>query len=152
MAGRRGWLIALAAAGALPLMVPSGASAAPLDPRCTHGRAICVDKSSQTVRFVRNGNVVLSVWARFGGSSTPTRNGVFHVYWKDRNHVSNLYPGLPMPYAMFFSGGQAIHYSPAFNRSSGGHSHGCVETHDRGATRELYDLVREGDRVVVYWS
>ena len=46
-------------------------------------------------------------------SYTPTREGLFHVGWKSRDHVSKLYDSA-MPFAMFFSGGQAVHYSSDF--------------------------------------
>ena len=39
--------------------------------------------------------------------------GLFHVDFKSRDHVSTIYH-TPMPYAMFFSGGQAVHYSADF--------------------------------------
>ena len=38
-----------------------------------------------------------------------------------------------MPYAMFFSGGQAVHYSPDFAaRGYNGASHGCVNVRNLG--------------------
>jgi lipoprotein-anchoring transpeptidase ErfK/SrfK len=66
--------------------------------------------------------------------------------------VSNEY-GSAMPYAMFFSGGQAVHYSSDFAANGyDGASHGCVNVRDRGAVAAMYDQVRIGDKVVVYWS
>jgi len=54
---------------------------------------------------------------------------------------------------MFFSGGEAIHYSPDFaDRGYAGASSGCVDTRAWNTTGELFDDVREGDRVVIYWS
>ena len=50
---------------------------------------------------------------RLDVNDTPTREGLFHVYLKDADHVSQLY-GSSMPYSMFFSGGQAVHYSSDF--------------------------------------
>lgn len=76
--------------------------------------------------------------------------GVFQVYWKSRHHVSTLYDSA-MPYAMFFSGGQAVHYSYDFAaRGYAGASHGCVNVRDEGAIADLYAQVRNGDKVVVY--
>jgi lipoprotein-anchoring transpeptidase ErfK/SrfK len=58
-----------------------------------------------------------------------------------------------MPYAMFFSGGQAVHDSPDFAANGyNGASHGCVNVRDLGAVQSLFDQVGVGDRVVVYWS
>lgn len=124
----------------------------PLDRRCRTGRVLCVDKSSRTVRWVVGGQVRQTLDARFGGSSTPTREGSFEVFRKSRDHVSSLY-GTPMPYAMFFSGGQAVHYSPDFAAVGyDGASHGCVNVRDKAAIARIFDQVRIGDRVVVYWS
>ena len=125
---------------------------AALDPRCRSGRALCVDKTSRTVRWVVDGEVRRTMAARFGGSSTPTREGAFRVRSKSRDHVSSLF-GSPMPYAMFFSGGQAVHYSSDFAaRGYAGASHGCVNVRDLPGIRRLFDRVAVGDRVVVYRS
>ena len=87
---------------------------------------------------------------RFGSELTPTRNGVFSVGWKSRNHVSSIYK-TPMPYAMFFSGGQAIHYSADFAaRGYNGSSHGCVNVRDKAAIAKLFNAARVGDKVIVY--
>lgn len=123
-----------------------------LDRRCRTGRVICVDKTTRTVRWVVDGRVLQTLDARFGGRSTPTREGVFAVQRKSRHHVSSIY-GTPMPYAMFFSGGQAVHYSPDFAAVGyAGASHGCVNVRDRAGVARLFDRVRLGDRVVVSWS
>jgi lipoprotein-anchoring transpeptidase ErfK/SrfK len=88
---------------------------------------------------------------RFGAQYSPTREGVFHVHWKARTWVSTLYHS-PMPYAMFFSGGQAVHYSYDFAaRGYAGGSHGCVNVRDEAAIRQVFGEVRVGDTVVVHW-
>ncbi len=123
-----------------------------LDPRCTTGRALCVDKSSRTLRWVVGGQVVRTLDVRFGSEYTPTREGVFSVSYKNRDHVSSLY-GSSMPFAMFFSGGQAVHYSSDFAAVGyNGASHGCVNVRDHDGIAALYDDVQVGDKVVVYWS
>ncbi len=130
----------------------STSTSARLDPRCTTGRVLCIDKSSRTVRWVVDGSVRRTMAVRFGASYTPTREGLFHVGWKSRDHVSKLYDS-PMPYAMFFSGGQAVHYSSDFAaRGYSGASHGCVNVRDRAGIAWLFDQVAVGDKVVVYWS
>ncbi len=124
----------------------------PLDKRCQTGRVLCIDKSSNTLRWVVDGEVRLTLDTRFGGSSTPTREGVFSVYMKSRDHFSSLYD-TSMPFAMFFDGGQAVHYSPDFAAVGyNGASHGCVNTRDYDGVAALFDLVAVGDKVVVYWS
>ncbi len=114
--------------------------------------ALCVDKTQKSLRLVRHGVVVLTVDARFGGPATPTREGVFRVFSKSRDHVSSEFH-TPMPFAMFFSGGQAVHYSPFFHRDGyAGHSHGCVNLRDRAVAALLFSTVPYGTRVVVYHS
>ncbi len=130
----------------------STTTTAALDARCRTGRALCIDKSSRTIRWVVDGSVRRTMAVRFGASYTPTREGLFHVGWKSRDHVSSLYD-TPMPFAMFFSGGQAVHYSADFAATGyNGASHGCVNVRDRAGIEWLFDQVSVGDKVVIYWS
>ncbi|MFI7384520.1 L,D-transpeptidase family protein [Streptomyces sp. NPDC049813] len=133
------------------LYVPEGPPAAKPDPRCLTGRALCISKTSRTVSWFVDGKRLLTTDVRFGSQYTPTREGVFHVYWKSRHHVSTIYH-TPMPYAMFFSGGQAVHYSSDFAaRGYNGASHGCVNVRDEKKIASLFAQVRNGDKVVIYW-
>lgn len=121
-----------------------------LDDRCLQGRVICISKSQRRLAWVIDGKIQSTMDVRFGSVQTPTRNGVFSVYWKSRDHVSSLYDS-PMPFALFFSGGQAVHYSADFAaRGYDGASHGCVNVRDKQAVMALFDASREGDKVVVY--
>lgn len=130
-------------------IVPAGPA---LDPRCLTGRAMCVDKTSRSLRWVVDGVVLRTVEVRFGSDELPTREGAFAVFRKSRDHVSSLYD-TPMPFAMFFSGGQAVHYSPDFAANGyNGASHGCVNVRDRAAVAWLFDQSRIGDKVIVYRS
>lgn len=128
------------------------ATGPPLDPRCRTGRAMCVDKTSRTLRWVVDGVVLRTVEVRFGSAELPTREGAFTVFRKSRDHVSSLYD-TPMPFAMFFSGGQAVHYSPDFAANGyAGASHGCVNVRDYATVQWLFDQVRIGDKVIVHRS
>jgi peptidoglycan hydrolase-like protein with peptidoglycan-binding domain len=139
-------------ADALANRAPDPADGAVLDGRCLTGRALCIDKTSSSLRWVVDGRVLSSLDVRFGSEYTPTREGLFHVGWMDRDHVSNLY-GSAMPFSMFFSGGQAVHYSSDFAaRGYAGASHGCVNVRDYDALASLFDQVTVGDKVVVYRS
>jgi peptidoglycan hydrolase-like protein with peptidoglycan-binding domain len=131
---------------------PDPAEGAALDSRCRTGRALCIDKTSNSLRWVVDGSVRTTMDVRFGSEFTPTREGVFSVYWKDADHVSDLY-GSAMPLSMFFSGGQAVHYSSDFAaRGYDGASHGCVNVRDYDELASLFAQVSTGDRVVVYRS
>ncbi|HUR73369.1 MAG TPA: L,D-transpeptidase family protein [Sporichthya sp.] len=119
---------------------------------CLHGRVICVDKRARAVRWVIDGVVKMRLDARFGADETPTREGVYAITRKSRDHVSSLFH-TSMPFALFFDGGQAVHYSPDFAaRGYNGASHGCVNIRDYDAMRTLFGRAQVGNRVVVYHS
>ncbi|MFH8607809.1 L,D-transpeptidase family protein [Streptomyces sp. NPDC018029] len=127
-----------------------GIPAAAPDKRCLTGRVLCIAKSSRTLTWMIDGRAVSTMDVRFGSQYTPTREGAFTVYWKSRHHVSTLYD-TAMPYAMFFSGGQAVHYSSDFAATGyAGASHGCVNVRDEKKIASLFAQVRNGDRVVIY--
>ncbi|ROR54245.1 peptidoglycan hydrolase-like protein with peptidoglycan-binding domain [Luteococcus japonicus] len=121
-----------------------------LDGRCLTGRAICIDKGDRKMYWVINGSVKATYQVRTGRASLPTRSGSFQVYLKHPNWYSTLYH-VYMPYTMFFSGGQAVHYSSEFARIgySGAGSHGCVNMNSRSDAKWLYSQVRVGDKVIV---
>lgn len=119
---------------------------------CLRGQVICIDKKLRTVRWVVDGTAQFKLDARFGADATPTREGVFTITRKSRDHVSTLYH-TPMPFALFFDGGQAVHYSSDFAaRGYNGASHGCVNTRSYPMMRKLFTKAAVGDRVVVYRS
>jgi peptidoglycan hydrolase-like protein with peptidoglycan-binding domain len=121
-----------------------------LDPRCMTGRAMCISKRTNSLVWVINGRPQLRTDVRFGSYQTPTREGSFTVGWKSRNHFSTIYH-TSMPYAMFFSGGQAVHYSSDFAaRGYSGASHGCVNVRNLSGIAWLFNQVRVGDKVIVY--
>jgi lipoprotein-anchoring transpeptidase ErfK/SrfK len=121
-----------------------------LDKRCMTGRILCINKKTRKIVFMYNGKLLATADARFGCSSTPTRNGSFKIYLKDKNHVSSLYDSA-MPYSMFFSGGEAVHYSADFHaRGYNGCSHGCVNVRDKTKLAWIYNRMKVGDKVLVY--
>ncbi len=137
--------------GKWELYLMGGQPAGAPDARCLTGRVLCIDKTTRTLRWMIDGRTVSTMAVRFGTEAAPTREGVFQVFWKSRDHVSTLYD-TPMPYAMFFSGGQAVHYSADFAaRGYAGGSHGCVNVRDKAAIAQLFDQVKVGDKVVVHW-
>jgi peptidoglycan hydrolase-like protein with peptidoglycan-binding domain len=118
----------------------------------TSARVLCVDKTKRKLHYVKTGKIIKTVDARFGCPGMRTREGTFKVRWKSRHHYSRTFNS-PMPYAMFFSGGQAVHYSRDFARVGyNGCSHGCVNIRARSTIAWIYDQIRIGDRVYVYWS
>ncbi|MGO4599905.1 L,D-transpeptidase family protein [Terrabacter sp. 2RAF25] len=133
-------------AGLRPVMPTVGS----LDGRCRTGRVMCVDKATRTLTWVVDGKPLMVMWARFGRPGKETREGTFRVSRMYEYVISNLY-FTPMPYSMFFSGGQAVHYSSNFARLGyASASHGCVNIADHAQIKTLFFLVRVGDKVVVH--
>ncbi|MDO8732770.1 MAG: L,D-transpeptidase family protein [Actinomycetota bacterium] len=114
--------------------------------------ALCADKTTRIIRYVEKGEAKVTVDARFGRPGMDTGNGVFSVNRKSRDHVSSRYHTW-MPFAMFFNGGEAVHYSPSFAAEGyNGGSHGCIGMRDFKVAAWLFDRVPLGARVYVYYS
>lgn len=80
-----------------------------------------------------------------GSSEHPTPKGAYQVEWKSRNWFSKQW-NAPMPYAMFFCNGAAIHVG----NLAGSGSHGCVRVSERTA-QILFAKTREKEtRVFVF--
>jgi hypothetical protein len=111
-------------------------------------KVVCVDLTSQTAWIAERGR---TTWGPFpirsGRNGYETRTGSFRVGVKDIDHVSSLY-GSPMPYAMFFSGGQAFHTSDRYLYDPLG-SHGCVHILPKVA-RAMWERVGSGTAVQVF--
>ena len=133
-------------------VTPAVTATGAIDPRCLTGRVLCIDKNTRKLRWMVDGQVVKVFDVRFGSELTPTREGSFSVFQKSRDHVSTIYH-TAMPFAMFFSGGQAVHYSADFAaRGYNGSSHGCVNVRDYNGIKWLFDQVSIGTSVIVYRS
>ena len=101
-----------------------------------------VDRSTQTLRLYLDGRLddQWDVSTGMEGFRTPSFNKRFDGRIYDR-YTSSKYPGGDynglgnMPYAMFISGGIAIHGTPRGNWSRLGRpaSHGCIRSHPDNA-------------------
>lgn len=122
-----------------------------LPDECTTGTVLCIDKTQRILRLVVDGEVVATLDARFGAFGSATNDGMFEVYDKIDNDFSTQF-GVPMKLSMYFSNGQAVHYSPFFARDGyRGASAGCVNTRDLAATQAVFDQVEVGTtKVFVY--
>ncbi|MEN0039830.1 MAG: L,D-transpeptidase, partial [Pseudomonadota bacterium] len=73
------------------------------------------------------------------GYRTPT--GTWRVHRMHKEYYSKKYHGAPMPYAMFYYRGFAIHGTNAIGRLGRTASHGCVRLHPSNAAT-LFSMVR----------
>lgn len=67
------------------------------------------------------------------GYVTPL--GSYSAKWLSKNHRSRKYNNAPMPYAVFFKGGYAVHGTDDLKRLGTPASHGCVRLHPQDAAR-----------------
>ena len=85
-----------------------------------------VDISTQTMVVTQNGVVKYKWPVSTGrkGYSTPT--GTYSAKWLSRHHRSRKYNNAPMPYAVFYHRGYAVHATYDTKRLGRPASHGCV--------------------------
>ena len=113
-------------------------------------KIVCVSTHQKVGKLFVRGEPVLTFDTRFGTSATPTRKGLHYVYSKQEYLISDL-TGTPMPYSLFFDGGQALHYSEFFARDGyNGGSHGCVNIRSMDAAKTLYRKTPVGTPVYIY--
>ncbi|NMC81615.1 MAG: L,D-transpeptidase [Armatimonadetes bacterium] len=109
--------------------------------------AIIVSKANQRLWALENGVVKHRWLVSTGKRDLDTRAGWFSVYMRNKDHHSREYD-VPMPFALFFSGGQAIHASTALRRLGSPASHGCVRLPRRYA-QTLFEESKVGRPVIV---
>ncbi len=127
-----------------------------IDPRClTSGRVLCADQTQRILRVYVDGVLQSSTDARFGKPGTETVDGAWPITWKSRHHRSTIFNNAPMPFAMFFYLGEAVHYSAdmdAYGFGGAGGSAGCINIGDRAYAEQLFDSTPVHTVVVVYHS
>lgn len=123
-----------------------------LDPRCASGRVVCISKQQRRMSLVVDGQVRFTREARFAMPGWDSPEGEFRIWYMNSDTVSKIFgERTPMPYAIFYQGNVAIHFSQDFaDRGYGGGSHGCSQLRDYQVAKWLYEQVKVGDRVVVY--
>lgn len=94
-----------------------------------------VSLSAQTMTVLEDGVPVYQwkVSTARPGYSTPV--GSWSAKWLSRNHRSKKYDDAPMPFAVFYNGGYAVHATFETKRLGRPASHGCIRLHpDNAAT------------------
>lgn len=101
---------------------------------------IAIDLAAQTMH-VEAGEKTFDWKVSSGKSGYETPSGAYRVLWMDKDHLSDTYDKAPMPNAIFFAPGYAIHGA---SKSAWGHpaSHGCVRL-PVSKSAQLFDLVKK---------
>lgn len=123
-------------------------------------RMIVVDPRRHTWKaYSASGKVLRSGMATAGsrwcsdiGRPCRTKSGTFRIHsLGSASCKSSKYPvgrgGAPMPYCMFFNGGQGLHGS--YQVVAGNVSHGCVRLHVHDARWIRYNFAGIGTKVII---
>jgi lipoprotein-anchoring transpeptidase ErfK/SrfK len=108
--------------------------------------------SSQTMTVTENGFVKYRWKVSTARSGYVTPVGSWSAKWLSRDHRSKKYDDAPMPYAVFFNGGYAVHATFDLKRLGRPASHRCIRLHPNNAA-QFFDMTRQAGlantRVVV---
>lgn len=112
---------------------------------------ISINKSTQRMSVAVNGTARHS-WLVSTGRGGGPPSGSYRPQRLERKWNSRKYGWAPMPHAIFFHKGYAIHGTPHVSRLGNRASHGCVRLHPSNAAA-LFALVQRhgkgGTRIVV---
>ena len=109
-----------------------------------------IDNATQRMIVVVDGAAIYSWPVSTARTGYETPAGSYFVQRMERMWYSRKYDNAPMPHALFFEGGLAIHATSASRQLGRPASHGCVRLSPSNA-RTLFELVREhgGAQVVI---
>jgi lipoprotein-anchoring transpeptidase ErfK/SrfK len=101
-----------------------------------------IDLSDQTMNVYVDDQLTYTfkVSTARGGHITPV--GRYKAEWLSPRHRSRKYDNAPMPWAVFFHGGYAVHGTTEIKRLGRPASHGCVRLHPDNA-KHFFSLVKE---------
>ena len=107
---------------------------------------VWIDKSSQRMAVSVDGMMRYNWPVSTGRRGYGTPSGVFHPQLMARRWFSRKYYNSPMPHAIFFYRGFAIHGTYELSRLGGRASHGCVRLHPSHAAALFALVERNGPR------
>jgi lipoprotein-anchoring transpeptidase ErfK/SrfK len=103
-----------------------------------------VDRATQTMEVAVDGASLYRWPVSTGRRGFGTPAGTFRPQRMAARWFSTVYYNAPMPHAIFFHGGYAIHGSYDIARLGGPASHGCIRLHPSAAATLFGIVQREG--------
>jgi len=103
-----------------------------------------VDRATQTMDVTVDGASLYRWPVSTGRRGFGTPAGTFRPQRMAPRWFSTVYYNAPMPHAIFFHGGYAIHGSYDIARLGGPASHGCIRLHPSAAATLFGIIQREG--------
>lgn len=100
-----------------------------------------IDLSAQEMQIYVDGSQQYNWKISSGRNGYRTPDGYYKPQWLSRMHYSKKFDDAPMPYAVFFKGGYAVHGTTSISRLGAPASHGCVRLHPDNA-RTFFELVQ----------
>lgn len=101
-----------------------------------------VDLTRQTMTVIE-GNRTIAAWTISSGvQDHATPRGVFQPEWTAKMWYSRTYDNAPMPHAVFFKNGAAVHATQSVGALGRAASHGCVRLAPHNA-ETFYKLVQK---------
>lgn len=101
---------------------------------------VAIDLSNQKLSVTENGTAKYKWSISSGRTGYITPRGTFRPVWMSKMWYSRKYDYAPMPHAIFFHGGTAIHGTDSVYALGRPASHGCVRL-SPGNAATLYKLV-----------
>ena len=98
-----------------------------------------VSLQSQTMKVIVGGRERYEWPVSTGAGGYTTPQGIYGAEWLSKNHRSRKYNNAPMPYAIFFHHGYAVHGTDQLSRLGSPASHGCIRLHPDNAAL-LFEL------------
>jgi lipoprotein-anchoring transpeptidase ErfK/SrfK len=100
-----------------------------------------VDLSDQRMYVYRDEKLVYTFPVSSGRRGYGTPTGQWNAYWLSPKHRSRKYNNAPMPWAVFFNGGYAVHGTTDLRNLGRPASHGCIRLHPDNA-KTFFRLVQ----------
>ncbi|HET7717503.1 MAG TPA: L,D-transpeptidase [Bauldia sp.] len=135
--------LAIAAAAIVGFATPSQAGLLNIfNPKAKVVATVSLSEQKMFVAVTTNrGETQTFVWdVSTGAEGFETPTGKFTPTWLSKNHKSKQYDDAPMPYAVFFNEGIAVHGTEAISMLGKPASHGCVRLAPENAAM-FFDLV-----------
>ena len=129
----------------------SSKPAPPAKPETT--LAIDIDLTRQRMTITESGKVAGSWPISSGHEGYRSPTGTYRPLWMSRMWYSKKYDNAPMPHAVFFSGGVAMHATQATGQLGQPASHGCIRQSPANAATTYRMVQKHGNahtRIVVH--
>lgn len=104
-----------------------------------------IDLSDQRMYVYLDERLIHTFPVSSGRGSYRTPTGRWNAYWLSPKHRSRKYNNAPMPWAVFFHEGYAVHGTTDLRNLGRPASHGCIRLHPDNA-RTFFKLVQSSGK------